>query len=167
MSVGSCMSISRSRSPRSAGLSEWMVSNNGLSLIYSPTGRFVGSFHLLLAILTSLQSAEKRFPNLFCLAMDVVLTQASSVSCERLFSSGKETYTASPNRIQPKLMEALQALKFSSRDSSLDPAEHLSDGFHPVLEVCEALEAVCGLCSRSSAHLIYLLVLFVWYLMTL
>ena len=35
--------------------------------------------------------------------------QASSVPCERLFSSGKETCTARRNRLQPHLMEALQA----------------------------------------------------------
>jgi hypothetical protein len=45
-------------------------------------------------------------------------------------------------------MEALQVLKLSSRNSSLDSTEQLSDGFYPledhVLEVCEALEAVCS-----------------------
>ena len=89
---------------------------------------------------------EKVFPNLFCLAMDVLPAQASSVPCERLFSSGKETCTARRNRIQPKLMEALQALKFSSRNGSLDLTGHLSAGSNPVegndLEVCEALEVV-------------------------
>jgi len=86
-------------------------------------------FWLLSTTLTSPQNAEKRFPNLFCLAMDVLPAQASSVSCERLFSSGKETNTARRNRIQPKLMEALQALKLSSRNGSLDLSEHLSAGF--------------------------------------
>ena len=80
--------------------------------------------------------------------MDVLPAQASSVPCERLFSSGKETYTARRNRIQPKLMEALQALKFSSRSNSLNLTKHLSDGFCPPegegddLELCEAFEAL-------------------------
>lgn len=78
--------------------------------------------------------------------MDVLPTQASSVPCERLFLSGKETYTARRNRIQPKLMEALQALKLSSRNGSLNLTEHLLDRFCPLednlLEVCEVLEAV-------------------------
>jgi hypothetical protein len=43
-------------------------------------------------------------------------------------------------------MEALQALKLSSRNNSLNLTEHLSAGFYPLdgddLEVCEALEAV-------------------------
>lgn len=86
--------------------------------------------------------------------MDVLPAQASSVPCERLFSSGKETYTARRNRIQPKLMEALQALKLSSRNRTLNLTEHLSDGFYPLedtdLEVCEALEAACGVERESS-----------------
>lgn len=106
-------------------------------------------------ILTSPQGAEKLYPNLFRLAVGVLPAQASSVPCERLFSSGKETCTARRNRIQPKLMEALQALKLSSRDSILNLTEQLPDGFHPlednVLEVCEILEAVCNVGGGSSA----------------
>ena len=76
--------------------------------------------------------------------MDILPAQASSVPCERLFSSGKETYTARRNRIQPNLMEALQAFKLSSRNGSLNLTEHLSDGFYPpadnLLEICEIPE---------------------------
>jgi hypothetical protein len=103
------------------------------------------SLHSQTTTLTLPQNAEKRFPNLFCLAMDVLPAQASSVPCERLFSSGKETYTARRNRIQPSLMEALQVLKFSSRNGSLNLTEHLSSGFYPLedeSEICEALEIV-------------------------
>ena len=79
--------------------------------------------------------------------MDVLPVQASSVPCEHLFSSGKETCTARRNRIQPKLMEALQALKLSAHNNTLNLTEQLLDGFYPlednILEVCEALEAVC------------------------
>ena len=45
--------------------------------------------------------------------MDILPIQASSVPCERVFSSGKETHSARRNRISPDLMEALQLLKFS------------------------------------------------------
>jgi hypothetical protein len=45
--------------------------------------------------------------------MDILPIQASSVPCERVFSSGKETRSARRNRISPDLMEALQLLKFS------------------------------------------------------
>lgn len=77
--------------------------------------------------------------------MDVLPTQASSVPCEQLFSSGKETCTTRRNRLQPRLMEALQALKLSSRNHSLNLTEHLSPSLCSLedeLEVCEALEAV-------------------------
>jgi hypothetical protein len=104
------------------------------------------ALYLFRTSLTSAQTMEIKFPNLFCLAMDVLPAQASSVPCERLFSSGKETCTARRNRIQPKLMEALQALKFSSRNGSLNLTEHLSPGFYPIegddLEVCEVLETI-------------------------
>lgn len=45
--------------------------------------------------------------------MDYLPIQASSVPCERVFSSAKETDTLKRNRIHPMLMEALQMLKFS------------------------------------------------------
>jgi hypothetical protein len=51
------------------------------------------------------------------LAVDVLAIQGSSVPCERVFSSGKETMTARRNRIKYDLMEALQMLKFSINHS--------------------------------------------------
>lgn len=45
--------------------------------------------------------------------MDVLPVQASAVACERVFSSSKETCTLRRSRILPKLMEALQMLKYS------------------------------------------------------
>ena len=87
--------------------------------------------------------------------MDVLPAQASAVPCERLFSSGKETCTARRNRIQPKLMEALQALKLSSRNNTLNLTEQLLDGFYPledtISEVCEALEEACEVERESLA----------------
>jgi hypothetical protein len=46
------------------------------------------------------------------LAVDVLAIQGSSVPCEWVFSSGKETITAHCNQIKYDLMEALQMLKF-------------------------------------------------------
>jgi len=53
-------------------------------------------------------------------------------------------------------MEALQALKLSSHNHSLNLTEHLSSGFYPLvgedeLEVCEALEAVYDVGSEFPA----------------
>ena len=58
-----------------------------------------------------------RYPSIFKLAMDILPIQASSVPCERIFSSSKETTTARRNRISPELMEELQMLKFSFKHS--------------------------------------------------
>jgi len=60
-----------------------------------------------------MQTKQHEFPTLFMIAMDYLPIQASSVPCERVFSSAKETDTVKHNRITPALMEALQTLKFS------------------------------------------------------
>ena len=52
--------------------------------------------------------------------MDYLPIQATSVPCERVFSSAKETDTAKRNRISPVLMEALQLLKFTLKKQRLD-----------------------------------------------
>jgi hypothetical protein len=45
--------------------------------------------------------------------MDIIPIQASSVPCERVFSSGKQTMAPRRSRISAQLMEQLQILKFS------------------------------------------------------
>jgi hypothetical protein len=52
--------------------------------------------------------------------MDYLPIQATSVPCERVFSSAKETDTAKRNQISPVLMEALQLLKFSLKKERLN-----------------------------------------------
>jgi hypothetical protein len=52
--------------------------------------------------------------------MDYLPIQATSVPCERVFSSAKETDTAKRNNINPVLMEALQLLKFSLKKDRLN-----------------------------------------------
>ena len=53
--------------------------------------------------------------------MDILPIQASSVPCERVFSSSKETTTARRNKLSPQLVEALQVLKFEhKRNKRLD-----------------------------------------------
>jgi len=47
--------------------------------------------------------------------MDIIPIQASSVPCERVFSSGKETMAPRRRRISPKLMESLQMMKYLIR----------------------------------------------------
>jgi hypothetical protein len=52
--------------------------------------------------------------------MDFLPIQASSVPCERVFSSSTETDTKRRNCISPVLMEALQMLKFSLKKECLN-----------------------------------------------
>jgi hAT family C-terminal dimerisation region len=52
--------------------------------------------------------------------MNYLPIQASSVPCERVFSSAAETDTKKRNRITPALMEALQMLKFLLKKQRLD-----------------------------------------------
>jgi hAT family C-terminal dimerisation region len=71
-------------------------------------------FYLQFAsLLNYIQEHEHQYPRIFRLAMDIIPIQASSVPCERVFSSGKETMAPRRRRISAKLMEALQMLKYS------------------------------------------------------
>jgi len=71
-------------------------------------------------VLICSQSKQNVYPLLFCVAMDVLPAQASSVPCERIFSSSKLTCTDSRNRLLPDTIEALQFLKFTYKQSRLN-----------------------------------------------
>jgi hypothetical protein len=62
-----------------------------------------------------LQENQGKWPTLFKLAMDLLAIQGTSVPCERVFSASKETARARRNRLGPRIMEALQVLKFHSK----------------------------------------------------
>ena len=66
------------------------------------------------------QANETRFPTLFAIALDYLPIQASAVPCEQVFSSSGETDVKRRNRIHPMLMEALQMLKFSLKQTRLN-----------------------------------------------
>lgn len=66
------------------------------------------------------QASKTEFPTLFSIAMDYLPVQATSVPCERIFSSAKDTDTAKRNRIGPILMEALQMLKYLLKKERLN-----------------------------------------------
>ncbi|KDQ16067.1 hypothetical protein BOTBODRAFT_87682, partial [Botryobasidium botryosum FD-172 SS1] len=57
---------------------------------------------------------------LFRAAMDYLPIMASAVPCKHVFSASAETDTPHRSRISPKLMGALQFLKYSKRKSRLD-----------------------------------------------
>src|SRR5229473_1164748 len=64
-------------------------------------------------LIGTIQINKAEFPTLFGIALDYLPIQASSVPCEQVFSSAKETNTLKCNCIHPVLIEALQTLKFS------------------------------------------------------
>jgi hypothetical protein len=60
--------------------------------------------------------------------MDLLPIQATSVPCERVFSSSKETARARRNRLKPNIMEATQILKFQAKHvKELDFTEGLGE----------------------------------------
>lgn len=54
------------------------------------------------------------------MCLDYLPIQASSVPCERAFSSSAETDTKRRNRISPDLFEALQVVKFHIKKKRLN-----------------------------------------------
>ena len=72
-------------------------------------------FNLIITHLCDFQENRNEFPTLFKMAMDILPIQASSVPCERVFSSSKETITARRNSLSPRTVEALQILKYSAK----------------------------------------------------
>jgi hypothetical protein len=59
------------------------------------------------------------------IAMDHLPIQATSVPCERIFSSSAETDTKRRNRISPLLMEALQMMKYHYKKERI----HFTEGW--------------------------------------
>ncbi|EIM89267.1 uncharacterized protein STEHIDRAFT_26255, partial [Stereum hirsutum FP-91666 SS1] len=57
---------------------------------------------------------------MYRVAVDVLPMQASSVPCERVFSSSKLTTTARRNKLSPALVEVLQILKYIFKQERLD-----------------------------------------------
>ncbi len=64
--------------------------------------------------------------------MDILPIQAFSVPCKRVFSSSKETITARRNALSPHLVEALQLLKYATKQGR-------GVNFNEGLEVAEKL----------------------------
>src|SRR6266704_1697694 len=73
-----------------------------------------------MVLIGTIQINKAEFPTLFTMAMDYLPIQASSVPCERVFSSSAETDTKRRNRISCLTMEALQMLKFHLKKSHLN-----------------------------------------------
>ena len=81
--------------------------------------------HALLTTDALQQAIETEFPLMFKVALDILPVQASSVSCERIFSSSKETCALRRNLLSPALLEVLQVLKHIYKQGRLDFTSHL------------------------------------------
>jgi|ERR1700722_331064 len=57
---------------------------------------------------------------MFRVALDILPVQASSVPCERIFSSSKETCVLRRSLLSASLLEMLQVLKQLYKDTHLD-----------------------------------------------
>ncbi|KAF4611154.1 hypothetical protein D9613_006646 [Agrocybe pediades] len=66
------------------------------------------------------QSRQHDFPTLYRVVLDILPGQASSVACERVFSSSKETITLRRSLLSPQLVEILQFLKYTYCQERLD-----------------------------------------------
>ncbi len=69
--------------------------------------------------------------------MDIIPIQASSVLCERVFFSSKETVSARRNALSPDLMKALQLLKFATKQGR---GLYFTEGWDKDKEVAELEE---------------------------
>lgn len=82
--------------------------------------------------------------------MDYLPVQATSVPCERVFSSAKDTDTAKRNRISPDLMEALQMSKFSMKKERLNFMNRWSAPEDVVNEVSTETDGLRSLVVNNS-----------------
>ena len=80
----------------------------------------MGSINRVLTTDVIFQINASVFPTLYAMAMDYLPIQASSVPCERIFSSSAETDTKRRNHIGAPLMEALQMQKFMFKKERLN-----------------------------------------------
>ena len=67
---------------------------------------------------------EEVHPLVFKVALDILPVQASAVSCERLFSSSKETCVSRRSLLPAGLPEVLHALKHFYDEKRLDFTSH-------------------------------------------
>ena len=103
-----------SSGPRGAASDVWFATVPVSSIVEPetlPTGWFL-CFLLFMIVSHNIQENKHVFPLLFHVALDVLPAQASSASCKRVFSSGKDTDTAWGKSMLPKMLEVFQVFKF-------------------------------------------------------
>jgi hypothetical protein len=79
-------------------------------------------------------------PTWTSLARDYLPVPASSVSCERVFSSAGLTITKRRNRLKADVVEAIQCLKFAYKKKAWFKEVHASLNYEEELEAAELRE---------------------------
>lgn len=105
------------------------------------------------------QQNVHRYPTLARIALDVLPVQASSVACERLFSSAKLTATDLRSRLGPDELEKLQLLKFDWKREVFDLAKE-NDNYEQEMLIdeefyrgLESLDAIDGEWENEEDHI--------------
>ena len=91
---------------------------------YKEDGVVLLEGNCLIDLLRFWEDSQQIYPLLFKVTLDVLPVQASSVPCERIFSSSKETCTLRRNLLSAALLEVLQVLKYLYKQERLDFMSH-------------------------------------------
>jgi hypothetical protein len=98
--------------------------------------------HILFSIIVirnRLQTHTETYPTLARIALDILPSQASSVPCERVFSSSKLTATDRRARLKAEIFEELQMLKATWSRTTVDLAQLNSEEIEEVSDEFEDL----------------------------
>jgi hypothetical protein len=87
-----------------------------------------------IVLLIGVQNHAKAYPTLARIALNVLPSQASSVPCERVFSSSKLTATDRRARLKAEIFEELQMLKATWCRKIVDLAQLNSEDIEEVLD---------------------------------
>lgn len=101
-----------------------------LLLFWEASKTPIYSYHLFATNSRGIQGKELTYPILYRIALDVLPVQASSVPCERVFSSSKETDTLRRSNLSTSLMEVLQMLKYVIREERVSFTESWTSKEH-------------------------------------
>ncbi|TFY51364.1 hypothetical protein EVJ58_g10610 [Rhodofomes roseus] len=103
-------------------------------------------------------NVKKQWPILWRIAMDYLPIQATSVPCERLFSSSADTDTLKCNCIGSQLMEALQVLKYLIKRNQLSFTRHLQSLSNLVNDLLAEKEEVLSVHADLAVDDIFLII---------
>ncbi|KIK92040.1 hypothetical protein PAXRUDRAFT_148157, partial [Paxillus rubicundulus Ve08.2h10] len=81
-------------------------------------------------------------PLLYCISLDILPTQASTVPCKHVFSSGKEINTDHHNNLLPEMMQMLQMIKYMFHKDRLSFENDWLNYEHKIAEIPSHTSAI-------------------------